>query len=159
MVVGQYSGGQTYFSLDGGAVFDPVPLGGTNYSFYLRDRGTMFAEQQAGVYKFRSTYTYTPVSAQSVTVTAPNGGESWSAGSTQAITWTAQNIGLARIEWRKSSGDAWQLVAEVEGYQLPGSWWPRSRATSARTRGPCPHRQPPPPRCACAMRGMRIPPT
>ena len=130
MVVGQYSGGNTYFSLDGGAIFDPVPLSGTNYSFYLRDRGTMFAEQQAGVYKLRSTYTYTPVSAQSLTLTAPNGGESWSAGSTRAITWTAQNIGLARIEWRKSNVDAWQLVADVEGYLGTYAWSVPAQATT-----------------------------
>lgn len=130
MWVGQYSGGQSYLSLDGGAVFDPVPLAGTNYSFYARDRGTMFAEEQTGVFKLRSTYTYTPVSAQAIAVTAPNGGESWSAGSTQAITWDATNIGLARIEWRKSPSDPWLLVAQIEGYLGTYAWTVPAQATT-----------------------------
>lgn len=130
MWVGQYSGGQSYLSLDGGAIFDPLPLVGTNYSFYARDRGTMFAEQAAGVYKMRSTYAYTPVSAQSVAVTAPNGGESWTVGSTQAITWDANNLALARIEWRPSVADGWQLVALVEGYLETYAWTVPNQATS-----------------------------
>ncbi|MEO5989149.1 MAG: hypothetical protein ABIU54_03205 [Candidatus Eisenbacteria bacterium] len=130
MIVGQYSGGQTYISLDGGAIFDPVPLAGTNYSFYARDRGTIFAEEQTGVFKMRSTYAYTPVSAQSVTVTSPNGGESWSAGSIHAITWNAVNLGLARIEWRRSSSDAWQKVALVEGYLETYAWTVPAQATT-----------------------------
>lgn len=130
MIVGQYSGGQTYLSLDGGSDFNPVPLAGTNYSFYIRDRGTLFAEQQAGVYKMRVNYSYTPVSAQAVTVLSPNGGEVWTAGATQAITWDAQNLGLARIEWRKSSTDAWELVAEVEGYLETYAWTIPTQATT-----------------------------
>jgi len=34
----------------------------------------------------------------SVTVTAPNGGESWAGGSSHAITWTSANVSTVRVE-------------------------------------------------------------
>ncbi|HDP94801.1 MAG TPA: hypothetical protein ENN40_05505, partial [Candidatus Aminicenantes bacterium] len=34
---------------------------------------------------------------QSITVTAPNGGESWAVGSTQTITWTTTDISSGKF--------------------------------------------------------------
>lgn len=130
VLLGQYSGGNTFLSLDGGVSFTPVALSGTNYSFHARDRGSLFAEEQNGIYKLRSSYPYTPVSAQSVALTAPNGGETWTAGETRAITWTAQNIALARIEWRPGASDSWQPVALVEGYLGSYAWSVPAQATT-----------------------------
>ena len=56
-----------------------------------------------------------PLAAQSVAVTSPNGGEVWAPGSVHDITWNTTNVVLARIEYRARLGEAWQLVAEVEG--------------------------------------------
>jgi hypothetical protein len=67
-----------------------------------------------------STYTFSNVNANhtlaasfvdntapNVTLTSPNGGEDWKAGSTQAITWTAtDNVGVASVDlaWSSDGG-------------------------------------------------------
>jgi photosystem II stability/assembly factor-like uncharacterized protein len=123
VLVGQYSGSQTYISTNGGGTFSPNSLSGSNYSLDIRDRETMLAQQSGGVYKMRFTYAYTPSSGtQTVQVTAPNGGESWNASSVHAVTWNAANVALARIEWRSGPADSWHLVADVEGYAGTYAW-------------------------------------
>ncbi len=121
-IVGQYSGGVSRLSLDGGATFQSVTLPGTNYTFMAVDRASLFAEQSGNLYKMRFAYTYTPASTQSMALTAPNGGESWAVGSVHNVTWNAANVGLARIEYRNGPADPWHLVAEVEGYLGTYAW-------------------------------------
>lgn len=121
-LIGQYSGGSVRLSLDGGNTFIASSLTGTNYSFMAVDRGNLFAQMAAALYKMRFNYAYTPSSTQALAVTAPNGGESWQAGTSHNVTWNATNVGLARIEYRRSAGDPWQLVAEVEGYLGSYAW-------------------------------------
>jgi hypothetical protein len=130
MIFGVYSGGQTYLSLDGGLSFITTPITGSNYSFFLRDRGLILAEQSGGIYKMLFNYLYIPSNTQAVTVTSPNGGELWSGGSVHDITWTSTNLALAHVEYRKSPGDPWQLVAEVPGYQKRYAWTLPHDATS-----------------------------
>lgn len=123
VIVGQYSGGIAYLSVDGGTTFGPTTLSGTNYSFDIRDRETILGQQGNGVYKMRFAYAYTPAAGtQSMLVTAPNGGESWNALSTHSVTWNAANVALARIEWRSGPADSWHLVADVEGYLGTYAW-------------------------------------
>ena len=122
VIIGQYSGGVSRVSTDGGATFASISLSGTNYSFMAVDRSDLFAEQSSTMYKMRFVYGYTPSSTQSLLVTAPNGGESWAAGSTHAVNWNASNVGLAHLEWRASSGDAWQPIADIEGYLGTYDW-------------------------------------
>ena len=47
----------------------------------------------------------------SVTVTAPNGGESWTAGSSQNITWSSTDVSTVTIEYSDDSGSSWNPVA------------------------------------------------
>lgn len=47
----------------------------------------------------------------SVTVTAPNGGESWVAGSSQNITWTSSDIANVKLEYSSDNGTNWNTVA------------------------------------------------
>ena len=47
----------------------------------------------------------------SITVTAPNGGESWPAGSTQNITWTASGVTNVKIEYSSDGGATYATVA------------------------------------------------
>lgn len=122
ILVGQYSGGQTELSLDGGVTYQDIALSGTNYSFYALDRANLFAEMASALYKMRFSYSYTPTATQSLAVSAPNGGESWAVGSVHNITWSAANVGLARIEWRKSPSDPWTEAALVEGYLGTYAW-------------------------------------
>ncbi len=45
-----------------------------------------------------------------VTVTAPNGGESWIAGTTKQVKWTHQDINYVKIEYSTNNGNDWTLV-------------------------------------------------
>ena len=48
---------------------------------------------------------------ETITVTSPNGGESWCVGSSQTITWTSSNTsGLVDIELSTNSGGSWSLI-------------------------------------------------
>ena len=123
VLAGAYSGALSYLSLDGGATFSPVPLGGSNYGLLARDRGAVLALQSGGIYKLRAAYAYTPAAgAQALAVTSPNGGEVWDSGTVRDVTWTAANVAVARIEWRPGPAAAWQLVAETNGQPGAYAW-------------------------------------
>jgi len=48
----------------------------------------------------------------SITVTSPNGGETWEAGSTHNITWTSDGTsGNVKIEYSTNGGSSWQMIA------------------------------------------------
>jgi hypothetical protein len=47
----------------------------------------------------------------SVTVTAPNGGENWCAGSTQSITWISSRITNVAVELSSDGGTNWSTIA------------------------------------------------
>jgi photosystem II stability/assembly factor-like uncharacterized protein len=135
VVFGIYGGGASYLSLDGGSSFTNIPMVDVNYGMCARDRATILAEQGTGIWKLQVGYAYTPDNTQSLTVTSPNGGEVWAAASTQTIGWSASNVALARIEYRKTPSDAWELVAQVPGYQGGYAWSvPKDATSSARIR-------------------------
>ena len=65
----------------------------------------------------------TTLQAQSVLVTSPNGGESWSGGSTHAITWTYSNVDNISIEFSKDNGLTWTtLTSSIPASTLSYSW-------------------------------------
>ncbi len=79
--------------------------------------------------------------APQVTVTSPNGGESWPAGATRNITWTATdpdggpNPLSVAIDWSNNGGGAWQAV--TTGLTNTGTYaWtvPAGATTTARVR-------------------------
>ena len=48
---------------------------------------------------------------QSITVTSPNGGESWAVGSTHPITWTSVGItGNVQIDVSRDGGTTWSTI-------------------------------------------------
>jgi hypothetical protein len=47
----------------------------------------------------------------SVTVTAPDGGEHWVVGTSQNITWTNQNVANVKIEISIDNGTTWTTIA------------------------------------------------
>jgi hypothetical protein len=47
--------------------------------------------------------------AEMVTVTAPNGGQSWSVGSSHNITWTSQCLDNVKIEYSTDNGSNWTV--------------------------------------------------
>ncbi len=75
-------------------------------------------------------------SAASITVTAPNGGESWVEGSAQNITWTSNGVtGNVNIELNRSySGGAWESVAANTANDGTHSWTVTLPASAALAR-------------------------
>ncbi|MFA5803444.1 MAG: FISUMP domain-containing protein [Melioribacteraceae bacterium] len=47
-----------------------------------------------------------------ITVTSPNGGESWQAGSSHAITWTQTNVDTVKIAYTTNQGSGWIPITE-----------------------------------------------
>ncbi|MGD1119764.1 MAG: hypothetical protein ABR886_09790 [Dehalococcoidales bacterium] len=57
---------------------------------------------------------------QSITLTSPNGGESWKIGSTKAITWDSTGVLSVKIELSRDSGATWSTIvsmAQSDGQQ------------------------------------------
>jgi beta-lactamase superfamily II metal-dependent hydrolase len=81
-----------------------------------------------------STSTRTPVPG--ITVTSPNGGESWAGGSARAITWTAQDISNVKLEYTLNNGGTWQVIASSLAASTGSYTWtvPNSASTAARVR-------------------------
>ena len=58
-----------------------------------------------------------------ITITSPNGGESWAAYSTRTITWSYTNVDNVSIEFSIDNGTSWTtLVASIPASQLSYSW-------------------------------------
>jgi len=63
------------------------------------------------------------VPSPSITVTSPNGGEQWEAGSSQIITWTTTGIvGAVSIEYSVNGGGEWIEIASPEPNDGSYNW-------------------------------------
>jgi cysteine-rich repeat protein len=62
------------------------------------------------------------VDSSTITVTAPNGGESWQVGTTHAITWTETGVTTARIDLYKGGSFAQTIATGVSGAAGTYSW-------------------------------------
>jgi hypothetical protein len=71
-----------------------------------------------------------------INVTAPNGGETWTAGSVQNITWTSSNLpGLVKLEYSVDGGATWELVVSITANNGTRAWEvPAIATTEARVR-------------------------
>jgi hypothetical protein len=69
--------------------------------------------------------------AQSITVTAPNGGETWPSGSIHNITWTAMGVtGPVKIEISRDSGTTWNTIVTPVPNNGSYSWTAHGPATT-----------------------------
>lgn len=60
-------------------------------------------------------FVITPVPGQpTVQVTAPNGGEDWTVGSQQNVTWTSSNVTLVNIDYSTNNGGLWLNIVSLE---------------------------------------------
>ncbi|RJP62245.1 MAG: M6 family metalloprotease domain-containing protein [Ignavibacteriales bacterium] len=59
----------------------------------------------------------------SLTLTSPNGGESWLVGSTQNITWSSASIKNIRIEYTTNGGLDWLVLADKVNSSLKSVAW------------------------------------
>ncbi|MFZ5433932.1 MAG: trypsin-like serine peptidase, partial [Calditrichota bacterium] len=73
------------------------------------------------------------IAARSITVTAPNGGETWYAGDIGTITWTSQYLTEnVKIELNRSySGGAWETIISSTADDGSHSWTVSTPVTSA----------------------------
>ncbi|HEX8436869.1 lamin tail domain-containing protein [Archangium sp.] len=81
-----------------------------------------------------SASTRTP--APGITLTSPNGGESWAGGSARAITWTAQDISNVKLEYSLDNGATWRVIASSVAASTGSYTWTvvNSATTAARVR-------------------------
>jgi len=61
--------------------------------------------------------------ASTITVTSPNGGESWQAGSSHAITWTSSGtVGNVKISYTANNGSSWSTVVSSTSNDGSYTW-------------------------------------
>ena len=77
-----------------------------------------------------------PVTTNTVTVSAPNGGESWAAGSTHDITWsTTGTVGSLNIDYSTDNGSTWTAVVSGTANDGAYSWTvPNTPSANCRVR-------------------------
>lgn len=87
--------------------WDPVPAAlTTNGKIRVRDISdtTVFGLSSG-------FFTIIAAPVKSLTVVSPNGGESWSPGTDQVVTWTSANISTVKIELSTNNGSSWSTLA------------------------------------------------
>jgi beta-lactamase superfamily II metal-dependent hydrolase len=74
--------------------------------------------------------------ATSLVVTSPNGGESWSGGSSRAITWTSSGVSNVKLEYTLNNGTSWAVIASSVAASTGSYTWtvPNTASTQARVR-------------------------
>ena len=135
--------------LDGDSVYqdlDPIPetpvqyidTGLTNgltyyYAVFSRDvAGNWNAVVEPG----NNADTANPGILRRVTITSPNGGESWEVGSQHNIGWTNENVGnTVKLEYSVDSGTTWKTIIESTGNDGLYFWTiPDDQSTQCRVR-------------------------
>ena len=83
-----------------------------------------------------ANFTIQAAPVPSITVTSPNGGEVWTAGSSHLITWTSANVtGPVKLEYSLDGGSSWfTLVASTANDQSENWILPSVGSTRARVR-------------------------
>ncbi|MDY7225504.1 lamin tail domain-containing protein [Hyalangium rubrum] len=71
-----------------------------------------------------------------LTLTSPNGGESWSGGSSKAITWSSSNVSNVKLEYTLFNGGSWTVIASSVAASTGSYTWtlPNTASTQARIR-------------------------
>ncbi|WP_224249391.1 lamin tail domain-containing protein [Hyalangium gracile] len=106
--------------------------GGTTYWYRVTATDAAGNESPASATVSATTGTQT----RSLTVTAPNGGESWSGGSSRAITWASSGVSNVKLEYTLDNGGSWTVLASSAAASTGSYTWtvPNSASTQARVR-------------------------
>jgi endonuclease/exonuclease/phosphatase family metal-dependent hydrolase len=65
-----------------------------------------------------------------LSVTSPNGGESWAGGGARTVTWTATQVPTVKLEYSLDDGGAWALIGTASGGTGSYTWTVPDIATS-----------------------------
>ncbi|SOD03334.1 Metal-dependent hydrolase, endonuclease/exonuclease/phosphatase family [bacterium JGI 053] len=119
--------------LDSNEMFASYVAGSANVfraDTYIASYGTTTTDH----YPVITRYTYGGA-AGSVTVTSPNGGESWVGGSAHAITWTSSGVANVKLEYTLD-GTTWTTIVASTGAAAGSYAWtvPNSATTTAKVR-------------------------
>jgi beta-lactamase superfamily II metal-dependent hydrolase len=73
---------------------------------------------------------------RSLTVTSPNGGESWMGGTTRDITWSSSNVSNVKLEYTLNNGTSWTVLASSVAASTGRYAWtvPNTASTQVRVR-------------------------
>jgi endonuclease/exonuclease/phosphatase family metal-dependent hydrolase len=87
-------------------------------------------------YPVLSRYTFAAGTTPSLTITSPNGGGSYVAGSVQNITWTSALISNLRLEYTLDGGVTWSLITASTPAAAGSFAWtvPATASTNAKVR-------------------------
>jgi beta-lactamase superfamily II metal-dependent hydrolase len=127
----------TTFSLAGSSTttgFADLGLSG-NTTYWYRVTATDAADNESVASNTVSATTSAPP-ATNITITAPNGGESWSGGSSRNITWTSSGVSNVKLEYTLNNGTSWTVIASSVAASTGSYAWtvPNSASTQARVR-------------------------
>ena len=86
-------------------------------------------------YPVLSRYTFGGGGTAAVTVTAPNGGESWAGGSVQNVTWTSTGVTNVKLEYTLN-GSTWSTITASTAASAGSYAWtvPGTASTTAKVR-------------------------
>ncbi len=86
--------------------WNPLPnTASTNCKVKISDASDGFPSDESN-----GTFTISPEPA--IVVLSPNGGESWSAGTSNNITWNSENVANVKIEFTSNNGATWSTIIE-----------------------------------------------
>ncbi len=113
-----------------------------NYMNYTDDICMyQFTEEQANravcsLVNYRPDLYSTLQSQSTITVTSPNGGESWIAGSTHSVTWTSSGtVGHVKIQYSTNNGSSWSTITSSTINDGAYSWTlPNTTSTQCKVR-------------------------
>jgi peptidoglycan/xylan/chitin deacetylase (PgdA/CDA1 family)/predicted 3-demethylubiquinone-9 3-methyltransferase (glyoxalase superfamily) len=81
-----------------------------------------------------ATFTISPIPV--ITITSPNGGETWRVGGIDTVKWTSSNITYAKIELTTNNGTAWSTIKDSASASVRCYAWriPNSPSTQCKVR-------------------------
>jgi beta-lactamase superfamily II metal-dependent hydrolase len=106
--------------------------GGTTYWYQVTATDAAGNESPVSATASATTVTAT----RSLALTSPNGGESWSGGTSHPITWTSANVSNVKLEYTLNNGTSWTVIASSVAASTGSYSWtvPSSASTQAKVR-------------------------
>ncbi|MCK9210050.1 MAG: T9SS type A sorting domain-containing protein [Ignavibacteriaceae bacterium] len=83
-----------------------------------------------------NTFTISSSSNPTITITSPNGGESWQVGTQHNITWSSSDVTSVKLEYTTDAGSNWQTIIESTSASAGSYSWtvPNTPSTNCKVR-------------------------